>query len=200
MIKYLNNLENITFDLNHENKIILIIYDNFDPLSYGLLDMISNFDEIKNHNIIISNKSFLKNDMINKTNLSYFSKMHISEFYSIFKQINELTDLDVPYLYFFKNSILMYKTFYNNLYDKDFKMLKHIMLNYFNKNNSTNFNLLIDNYNNNDEIKIIKKEEFMKEFNDTIIIFNKTFIKEIKKIDQKNEYRLGNIKNIKVYI
>lgn len=207
MIKYLNNLENITYDLNIENKIILIIYDNYDPLSYGLLDIISNFDEIKNYNIIIANKTFLKQDMINKLNLSYFSKIHISEFYNIFTHINDLSDLDVPYFYFFKSSILMYKTFYNNLYDKDYKMLKHIMLNYFNKNNSTNFNLLLDSYSikdyNKNNTEIINKNEFIKEVEDTIKIFNRTFSNKngnLKKIDQKNEYNLNNIKNIIVYI
>lgn len=203
MIKYLNNLENISYDLKTENKIILIIYDNYDPLSYGLLDMISNYDEIKNYNIIIINKSLLKNDMINKINLNYFSKMHISEFFNVFKQIYDLNDLEIPYFYFFKNSVLMYKTLYNNLYDKDYKMLKHIMLNYFNNNNISNLNLLIDNYsicskNNIEQTKILKKEDIIKDIEDTIEIYNKSFF--IKKIDQKNEYRFENIKNIKVYI
>jgi hypothetical protein len=97
MPKYLDNLENITSDIQDYNKCILIIYDTYDTLSYSILDMIANYDEIKNYNLIITNKTNLKIDMLNKLNLNYFSQLHISQYYNIFTQIN---NLKIPKLFY----------------------------------------------------------------------------------------------------
>jgi hypothetical protein len=205
MPKYLDNLENITSDIQDYNKCILLIYDTYDTLSYSILDMIANYDEIKNYNLIITNKTNLKIDMLNKLNLNYFSQLHISQYYNIFTQINNLNDFEVPYFYFFVEGIIMYKTFYNSIHDINYNVLKHILVNFFNNNNNmVNFSLLMDNYSlkniKNEETKILKKEEIIKDIEEVINIYSKSFCLNNKKIDIKNEYTLDNIKNIKVYI